>query len=134
MSNIRDGLIQLGFYRTMYAEDKRSSIEGVYDGTYKNVFMSIEIFSTGYIARVEEGHPINYNIENNFYINHTQETIGGQNDLSATSIRPDSINMVVINNEIPSPFTLTIRSEVLSMHDILHSLDSLIFQVNSIGK
>ena len=134
MSNIRDGLIQLGFYRTMYAEDKRSSIEGVYDGTYKNVFMSIEIFSNGYIARVEEEHPANSGIENNLYINNLKETASIQNESLAVSIPQDSTNVAIIHSEIPSPFALTIRSEVLSMYDILHSLDKLICQVNAINK
>lgn len=134
MSNIRDGLIQLGFYRTMYAEDKRSSIEGVYDGTYKSVFMSIEIFSNGYIARVEEEHPANSGIESTLNINHLKEKASIQNDPLTISTPKDSTNVAIIHSEVPLPPTLTIRSEVLSMYDILHSLDKLIGQVSSINK
>ncbi|HWV73124.1 MAG TPA: hypothetical protein VN040_15485, partial [Pseudosphingobacterium sp.] len=130
-SNIRDGLIQLGFYRTMYAEDKRSSIEGVYDGTYKNVFMSIEIFSNGYIARVEEEHLANADIENYPYINSPKENTNFQQDPLEIPMRHHSTNVAIIHSEVPLPFTLTIRSEVLSMYDILHSLDKLVDQTAS---
>jgi len=132
MSNIRDGLIQLGFYRTMYAEDQRSSIQGVYDGTYKNISMSVEIFANGYIARVEEEYLANADIENYPYINSPKENTNSQQDPLEIPLRHHSINVALIHNEISSSFTFTIRSEVLSMLDILHSLDKLVDQTASI--
>lgn len=126
MISIRDGLIKLGFCRTMYAENKQNSIEGVYDGIYNSVFVSLEVFANGYIARVENS------------LEH-QTSSNNQTDLKASPIQKDS-NSAVKDSSPTSPLTSpgkeeiisytamktqSIRSEVLTMQDILHSLEKL---------
>lgn len=98
MNSVRDGLIRLGFNRTMYAEDKQNSVEGVYDGIYKDTFISIEIFLNGYVMRVEEKEPS---------IVSSSSSCSPANEFSKSS---------------------SIRSESLTMQDIIHSLEKLTTQ------
>lgn len=128
MVSIRDGLIQLGFCRTMYTENKQNSIEGVYDGIYNNVFVSLEVFTNGYIARVE-------NNSEHRLLSESQE------DIKISSLRQDAdlpiLELSTASSLLEAPLkkgdiilntageTRSIRSEVLTMHDIIHSLEKL---------
>lgn len=128
MISIRNGLIRLGFCRTMYAENKQNSIEGVYDGIYNSVSVSLEVFANGYIARVENNleHQSFSDQRSNIKVSSLQDgTQLPDIDLStisplstASSYREETILNVTAE-------TRSIRSEVLTMQDILHSLEKL---------
>lgn len=128
MISIRNGLIGLGFCRTMYAENKQNSIEGIYDGIYNNISVSLEVFANGYIARVENNleHQPFTDLGSDIKVSSPQDgTKLSDIDLSTISILSTTSSyrketMLNTAAEIRS-----IRSEVLTMQDILHSLEKL---------
>lgn len=125
MISIRTGLIRLGFCRTMYTENKQDSVEGIYDGIYNNTIISLEIFANGYIARIENSSTSHSKIE----IESSASPKGPEQlIIIPPPICRSPVTAKLYREELAlsKPIdTRNIRSEVLTMQDILHSLEKL---------